>query len=167
MEINSQINYAKTKPELVILCVNTFVKDTSDYNPLIRALAIRTMGCLRVERMVDYLVPPLTTAVSDPDPYVRKTAALCVAKLFDLAPRTALDTGLVAALQDMVSDSNPMVISNAVAALGYISRSHPGVFALDASRVAKLLAAINECSEWSFIYSSLSQVPLNSRSSSV
>ena len=28
-------------------------------NPLIRALAIRTMGCLRVEKIVDYLLEPL------------------------------------------------------------------------------------------------------------
>jgi AP-1 complex subunit beta-1 len=53
------INYAKSQPELVILAVNTFVKDSDDHNPLIRALAIRTMGCLRVEKIVDYLMEPL------------------------------------------------------------------------------------------------------------
>lgn len=34
-------------------------KDTDDNNPLIRALAIRTMGCLRVEKIIDYLCEPL------------------------------------------------------------------------------------------------------------
>jgi AP-1 complex subunit beta-1 len=53
------MNYAKTQPELVILAVNTFVMDTNDTNPLIRALAIRTMGCLRVEKIIDYLTEPL------------------------------------------------------------------------------------------------------------
>ena len=57
------INYAKTQPELVILAVNTFVKDSADENPLIRALAIRTMGCLRVEKIVDYLMDPLKKAL--------------------------------------------------------------------------------------------------------
>jgi len=49
------INYAKTQPDLALLAVNTFVKDANDPNPLIRALAIRTMGCIRVEKITEYL----------------------------------------------------------------------------------------------------------------
>jgi len=64
--------------------VNTFVRDANDSNPLIRALAIRTMGCIRVERITEYLLEPLTRALRDDDPYVRKTAAICVAKLHDI-----------------------------------------------------------------------------------
>jgi len=60
------MNYAKTHPELCILAVNTFVQDSEDPNPLIRALAIRTMGCIRVDKMVDYLGEPL-----------RKTLKVC------------------------------------------------------------------------------------------
>lgn len=103
------MNYAKTQPELVILAVNTFVKDTDDPNPLVRALAIRTMGCLRAEKIIDYLCDPLQKCLRDENPYVRKTAALCVAKLYDLKPELVLDNGFLEQLQDMVSDSNPMV----------------------------------------------------------
>lgn len=103
------MNYAKTQPELVILAVNTFVKDTEDSNPLVRALAIRTMGCLRAEKIIDYLCDPLQKCLRDDNPYVRKTAALCVAKLYDLKPELVLDNGFLEQLQDMVSDSNPMV----------------------------------------------------------
>ena len=49
------INYAKTQPDLVILAVNTFVRDLDDQNLLIRALAIPTIGCIRVEKIIDYL----------------------------------------------------------------------------------------------------------------
>ena len=38
-----------------------------------RALAIRTMGCIRVERITEYLCEPLERALKDEDPYVRKT----------------------------------------------------------------------------------------------
>lgn len=48
------MNHARPQPELVILAVNTFVKDVDDPNPLIRALAIRMMGCLRAEKILDY-----------------------------------------------------------------------------------------------------------------
>jgi AP-1 complex subunit beta-1 len=63
-------NYAKTHPELCILAVNTFVQDSEDPNPLVRALAIRTMGCIRVDKIIDYLGEPLrkTLKVAPPPP---------------------------------------------------------------------------------------------------
>lgn len=103
------MNYAKTQPELVILAVNTFVKDTDDPNPLVRALAIRTMGMLRAEKILDYICDPLNKCLRDDNPYVRKTAALCVAKLYDLKPELVIENGFLETLQDMVADSNPMV----------------------------------------------------------
>ena len=79
------INYAKSQPDLAVLAVNTFRKDARDRsNPLIRGLAVRTMGCIGVESILDYLCDPLKESMHDPDPYVRKTAAICVAKLFDI-----------------------------------------------------------------------------------
>ncbi|KIY48616.1 Adaptor protein complex beta subunit [Fistulina hepatica ATCC 64428] len=151
------MNYAKTQPELVILAVNTFVKDTDDPNPLVRALAIRTMGCLRAEKIIDYLCDPLQKCLRDENPYVRKTAALCVAKLYDLKPELVLDNGFLEQLQEMISDSNPMVVANTVAALTDIhnsasaqpsTSSNPGIFTITSSILNKLLIALNECSEW-------------------
>jgi len=121
-------NYAKTHPELCILAVNTFVQvlppvalenpctrgpnafqDSEDPNPLVRALAIRTMGCIRVDKMVDYLGEPLRKTLKDESPYVRKTAVICVAKLFDLNPAMCVENGFLEMLQEMVNDPNPMV----------------------------------------------------------
>ena len=53
------MNYAKSQPDLAILAVNTFSKDCEDPNPLIRALAVRTMGCIRVDKITEYLCEPL------------------------------------------------------------------------------------------------------------
>ncbi|RIB21902.1 adaptin N terminal region-domain-containing protein [Gigaspora rosea] len=144
------MNYAKTQPELVILAVNTFVKDTDDSNPLIRSLAIRTMGCIRVEKIIDYLCEPLRKCLRDENPYVRKTAAICVAKLYDLSPNLAIDNGFVSTLQDMVSDANPMVVANAVTALAEINEtsSTKDIFIINAPTLTKLLVALNECTEW-------------------
>ncbi|KAF7373314.1 AP complex subunit beta [Mycena sanguinolenta] len=152
------MNYAKTQPELVILAVNTFVKDSDDPNPLVRALAIRTMGVLRAEKIIDYLCDPLQKCLRDENPYVRKTAALCVAKLYDLKPELVIENGFLDQLRDMIADSNPMVVANTVAALTDIhiaasaqpssSTSDPGIFVISASILNKLLIALNECSEW-------------------
>lgn len=144
------INYARTQPELVILAVNTFVKDTDDYNPLIRALSIRTMGMLRVEKVVDYLLEPLRKGLQDDDPYVRKTAVICVVKMYDLNPNVVLDNGFVEIVKDHLSDRNPVVIANAIAALtemGQISKSKR-IFSVTSDLLVKLLAALNECTEW-------------------
>ena len=83
------MNYAKSQPDMAIMAVNTFVKvrprtllafaypclsfmrpivivstilrlqDCEDTNPLIRALAVRTMGCIRVDKITEYLCEPL------------------------------------------------------------------------------------------------------------
>ncbi|KAI0243608.1 beta-adaptin [Massospora cicadina] len=153
------INYAKSQPELVIsqliplssACdLKKHFWDTDDINPLIRALAIRTMGCLRVDKITDYICDPLRKSLKDEDPYVRKTAALAVAKLFDINPQLALENGFVNTLLDLVSDSNPTVISNAVTALMEINEISPQrqVFVLTYPLLTKLLRAMNECSEW-------------------
>ncbi|KAJ1643893.1 beta-adaptin [Coemansia erecta] len=144
------INYAKTQPDLVILAINTFVKDAEDTNPLIRALAIRTMGCLHVQEVLDYLCDPLRKCLKDPSPYVRKTAAMCVAKVFDLNASVAEENGFVESVREALSDSNSMVVSNAVSALVEMNDMAPdhNVWSLDSNLVSKLLTAINECIEW-------------------
>ncbi|EGE07964.1 AP-1 complex subunit beta-1 [Trichophyton equinum CBS 127.97] len=144
------MNYAKSHPDLCILAVNTFVQDTEDPNPLIRALAIRTMGCIRVEKIVDYMEEPLRKTLRDESPYVRKTAAICVAKLFDLNPTLCLENGFLEALQEMIGDPNPMVVANSVTALAEISETSPETKALQITpnTLRKMLMALNECTEW-------------------
>ena len=144
------MNYAKSHPDLCILAVNTFVQDSEDPNPLIRALAIRTMGCIRVEKMVDYMEEPLRKTLKDESPYVRKTAALCVAKLFDLNPALCIENGFLETLQEMIGDSNPMVVANSVTALSEITEAAPETRALVVTSQAlkKMLLALNECTEW-------------------
>lgn len=143
-------NYAKSHPDLCILAVNTFVQDSEDPNPLIRALAIRTMGCIRVDKMVDYMEEPLFKTLRDESPYVRKTAAICVAKLFDLNPTLCMENGFVERVQEMIGDPNPMVVANSVTALAEISQTAPETKALQITpnTLRKMLMALNECTEW-------------------
>merc|ERR1719248_109544 len=96
------MNYAKAQPELAILAVNTFRKDAMDPNPLIRALAVRTMGCIRLDQITEYLLEPLRRSCKDQDPYVRKTATICFAKLFDINPELVEDQGFIEILKDML-----------------------------------------------------------------
>ncbi|CAF0817452.1 unnamed protein product [Didymodactylos carnosus] len=148
------MNYAKTQPDMAILAVNTFAKDCNDPNPLIRALAVRTMGCIRVDKITEHLCEPLRKCLKDEDPYVRKTAAVCVAKLHDINQQLVDDQGFLDMLRDLISDSNPMVVANAVAALSEIAESSPQtkVFDLNSPTINKLLTALNECTEWGQVF---------------
>ncbi|XP_031555851.1 AP-1 complex subunit beta-1-like [Actinia tenebrosa] len=156
------MNYAKSQPDMAIMAVNTFVKDCEDPNPLIRALAVRTMGCIRVDKITEYLCEPLRKCLKDEDPYVRKTAAVCVAKLHDINSQLVEDQGFLDSLKELLSDANPMVVANAVAALSEINDSSPTAAAMmemNSQTINKLLTALNECTEWGqiFILDSLAQ----------
>ena len=51
--------------------------------------------------------------------------------------------------QDLLADSNPMVVANAVAALAEIHEtSGRDVFQITSQSLFKLLRALNECTEW-------------------
>jgi len=89
----------------------------------------------------------------DEDPYVRKTAAITVAKLHDINPSLVESKGMLEKLSAMLSDSNPAVVANAVAALCEVQEStDKRIFKITASTLHKLLAALNECTEWGQVY---------------
>ncbi|KAG6878721.1 hypothetical protein C0993_011536 [Termitomyces sp. T159_Od127] len=91
--------------------------------------------------------------LADRDPYVRKTAAICVAKLYTADPRRAEKAGFVEMLRDLMLDSNATVVANAVAALSEIGDRQDGViFKLNLATANKLLTALGESSEWGQIY---------------
>jgi len=148
------MNYAKAQPELAILAINTFRKDASDPNPLVRALAVRTMGCIRLDQVTEYLLEPLRQCCRDADPFVRKTAAICIPKVYEINPELVEEGGFVEILKDMISDQNPMVVANAVAGLSEISEtSSRDLLELDKKEtIGKLLTALNECTEWGQVF---------------
>ncbi|KAF6018522.1 hypothetical protein EB796_023171 [Bugula neritina] len=149
------MNYAKSQPRLTLMAVNTFVKDSKHPNPLIRALAVRTMGCIRVDEITDYFCEPLRKCLKDDDPYVRKTAAVSVAKLYDINGELVEEQGFLEMLRDLLSDSNPMVVANAVAAIAEIKEtctSSHELLSFNQGTINKLLTALNECTEWGQVF---------------
>jgi len=146
-------NYAASQPDVAIMAVNSFIKDSDHINPLLRALAIRTMGYCRVDRITEYLINPLRKALEDSDPYVRKTAALTVVKLYDIKSECVEEQNFIGTLRNMISDNNPMVVSNAVAALHELSMSAGRDF-LKANKntFSKILSTLNDCTEWGRVF---------------
>ncbi|KAJ2483092.1 hypothetical protein IWW56_000612 [Coemansia sp. RSA 2131] len=147
------INYARARAEIANHAVNGFEDDLNDANPLTRAMAIRTMGYIYVERVIESLIDPLRHCLRDRDPYVRKTAAMAVLKLYMFDRSLVEEEKFLDMLKDLLADSNPSVVANAVAALTEVSERSPHIkLKLNMKIAGKLITALNECNEWGQIY---------------
>ena len=143
------VNYSAQEPEQAIMAVNTFIQDSQDGNPLVRALAVRTMCRIKLESVAEHMIIPLKKTLSDPDPYVRKTAAFGVAKLYEVIPDAIENAQLFTDLLSLLSDENPMVVSNTMATIFEINeRRTTPIFQLNSDTIGPILNAINSCTEW-------------------
>lgn len=142
------LNTAKLQPEKALMAVNTFLQDANHASSIIRALAVRTMMCIRVECVLEYTLEPLRKAVSDVDPYVRKTAAIALGKLFHLHPKTFHEQHFAQLLVKLLSDPFPMVASNAAAILVEVNTFGSAPVRITPEIANHLLNALAECSEW-------------------
>ncbi|CDO68347.1 hypothetical protein BN946_scf184799.g74 [Trametes cinnabarina] len=140
--------YGRQKADQLHLVIPSFLQDCNDRNPLVRALAIRTMSYIPTPVVIEALTEQLRHCLKDRDPYVRKTAAICVAKLYAADPRKAEKGGFVEMLRDLLLDSNATVVANAVAALSEIGDRQDGViFKLNLTVANKLLTALERHSD--------------------
>ena len=106
------------------------------------------MSYIPVPAVIEPLTEQLRHSLKNRDPYVRETAAICVATLYAADARKAEKGGFVEMLRDLLLDSNATVVSNAVAALSEIGDRQDGViFRLNLTVANKLLTALGESSE--------------------
>ena len=144
------INYARIKPDLIFLAVASFHSDAKEgETPLIRGLAVRTMGCIRVPEIVSYLCETLSWCIKDKDAYVRKTAALCVSKLYATSPQLVRENGFIDILHECLKDENAIVVANAMSALSEISTlSGVNQLKIKSKNLPHILDSIAKASEW-------------------
>lgn len=147
------VNYARARPQEAMRALPHLLDDLNDNNPLVRALALRTISYIHVREFVEGTVGPLRKLLRDNDAYVRKTAAVCVAKLYD-HDRTLIErTDLIDRLNMMLRDENPTVISSALAALVDIwNRSDNIKLSLDYNNASNIVQILPDCSEWGQTY---------------
>ena len=106
------------------------------------------MGYVHVREYVEACLSLLRNLLRDPDPYVRKTAAFCVAKLYDHDKALVEASDLIDKLNSMLKDENPTVVSSALAALLDIwERSENIKLTIDYSSASKIVQILPDCSE--------------------
>jgi vesicle coat complex subunit len=120
-----------------------------DHNPLVRALALRTISYIHVREFVEATVHPVKRLMVDIDPYVRKTAAFCVAKLYDHHKKMVESSDLIDRLNKMLKDENPTVVASVLAALVDIwERSESISLTIDYASASKVVSVLPDCSEY-------------------
>ncbi|OJZ86616.1 hypothetical protein ASPFODRAFT_134734 [Aspergillus luchuensis CBS 106.47] len=163
------VNYSRAKPEVALKALPFLIDDMEDSNPLVRALALRTISYIHVREFVEATVQPVKRLMSDMDPYVRKTAAFCVAKLYEHDKKMVEASDLIDRLNSMLKDENPTVVSSVLASLVDIwGRSESISLTIDYTSASKLVSILPDCSEWgqSYILEALmSYVPQDSAES--
>lgn|SRR3990167_9997733 len=76
------IHYAEFEQDLALLSINTFQKDLDNPNALIRAQALRVLSSVRLPVIIHILIISVKRCVVDNSPYVRKTAAHAIPKIY-------------------------------------------------------------------------------------
>lgn len=115
---------------------------------MIRALALRTVSYIHVREFVEATIRPLGKLMGDSDPYVRKTAAVTVAKVYDHDKRLVENSDLINKLNRMLKDENPTVVAAALSSLQDIwERSENIKLNIDYNSASKLISILPDCNE--------------------
>uniref|UniRef100_A0A3Q3WPR6 Clathrin/coatomer adaptor adaptin-like N-terminal domain-containing protein n=1 Tax=Mola mola TaxID=94237 RepID=A0A3Q3WPR6_MOLML len=76
------VRYAEEQQDLALLSISTFQRALKDPNQFIRASALRVLSSIRVPIIVPIMMLAIKEASADMSPYVRKTAAHAIQKLY-------------------------------------------------------------------------------------
>lgn len=108
------VRYAEEQQDLALLSISTFQRALRDPNQLIRASALRVLSSIRVPVIVPIMMLAIKDAVNDMSPYVRKTAAHAIPKLYSLDPEQR--DQLIEVIEKLLSDKTTLVVGSAVMA---------------------------------------------------
>jgi len=141
-------NYAEQNQELAILAINTFLMDLKGNNSKIRGLALRSLCSLKFDGVVEYITQAIDLGLTDPDPYVKKTATIGCIKLFHMNKSAfKKNTNYLEQLYAMTNDSDALVVINAIGAINEIQADKGGID-IQRNLVISLLNRIKDFNEW-------------------
>ncbi|CAN0318299.1 unnamed protein product, partial [Ectocarpus fasciculatus] len=139
--------YARQKPDLAIMCINTLQRDCNNQDPMVRGLALRSLCSLRLPAMVEYISDPLKASLTDANSYVRKTGVMAILKMWHLWPQAVEDGAMVDTLYNMLQDNDAQVVANCVVVLNEIMADAGGM-ATNTAIVHHLLGRLEDFNEW-------------------
>ena len=146
-------NYGMRKKEALTPYIDLFTQDAKSQDAITRASALRTMASLLTDDMVHGLLDPVRSALYDKKPYVRKTAAMCVARMYMYDAALMEKSGFIEKLFGMMYDTSTDVVVSAVAALYHMAESsHTMQLSVNFKQANHLVQVMHQCSEWGQTY---------------
>ncbi|XP_072403566.1 AP-3 complex subunit beta-1 [Chiloscyllium punctatum] len=106
------VRYAEEQQDLALLSISTFQRALKDPNQLIRASALRVLSSIRVSIIVPIMMLSIKEAVNDLSPYVRKTAAHAIQKLYSLDAEQK--EPLIEIIEKLLKDKSTLVAGSVV-----------------------------------------------------
>ncbi|ORY24055.1 adaptin N terminal region-domain-containing protein [Naematelia encephala] len=102
------LRFASTNSDLLLLSINTFQKDLADPSPLIRSMSLRVLTSIRVPVIQGIVMLGLKRLVTDRNPWVRKTVAGGLPKVFEMDPSSLPQ--LISLLQTLLASPSPLTL---------------------------------------------------------
>ncbi|XP_023942899.2 AP-3 complex subunit beta-2 [Bicyclus anynana] len=136
------VRYAEEQQDLALLSISTFQRALKDPNQLIRASALRVLSSIRVPMIVPIVMLAIRDSASDMSPYVRKTAAHAIPKLYSLDPDQKEE--LVAIIDKLLSDKAPLVVGSAAMAFNEVCGDRMSLIHRSYRKLCSLLADVDE-----------------------
>ena len=122
--------------------------DLKGHNQKIRGLALRSLCSLKFDGVAEYVQQAIDIGLTDPDPYVKKTAIIGCIKLFHMNKKAFKDnTNYLQQLYEMLGDTDSLVVINAIEAINEITADKGGI-EINRQLVITLLNRIREFNEW-------------------
>ncbi|CAI2173586.1 7676_t:CDS:10 [Funneliformis geosporum] len=137
------LRYAEQEPDLALLSINTFQRDLTDQNQLIRAMALRVMSGIRVPVISPIVLLAIKKCVTDLSAYVRKTAAHAIPKCYSLDPTQ--EDALVDIITTLLKDNSSFTIGSVIMAFDEVC---PHRFDLIHPHFRKLCRMLIDADEW-------------------
>ncbi|XP_055790858.1 AP-3 complex subunit beta-2 isoform X11 [Salvelinus fontinalis] len=136
------VRYAEEQQDLALLSISTFQRGLKDPNQLIRASALRVLSSIRVTIIVPIMMLAIKEAASDMSPYVRKTAAHAIPKLYSLDPEQK--DCLIEVIEKLLADKTTLVAGSVVMAFEEVCPERIDLIHKNYRKLCNLLIDVEE-----------------------
>jgi AP-3 complex subunit beta len=157
------IRQAALEPDIALLAINTYQKDLTDSNPVIRGMALRVLSNMGLDSIAGLVIMSLKKGSRDSSWYVRRMTAIGIEKIYrsfclclsnqfqshSQNRHNRLDPGhmgsLLPILSTLLADRSALVLGSACAAF---DRMCPGRFDLIHPHYRRLCRSLIDAEEW-------------------
>ncbi|XP_028921373.1 AP-3 complex subunit beta-2 isoform X2 [Ornithorhynchus anatinus] len=136
------VRYAEEQQDLALLSISTFQRGLKDPNQLIRASALRVLSSIRVPIIVPIMMLAIKEAASDMSPYVRKTAAHAIPKLYSLD--SDQKDQLIEVIEKLLADKTTLVAGSVVMAFEEVCPERIDLIHKNYRKLCNLLVDVEE-----------------------